>query len=78
MAEHLDNLLAHHHFLDEAVDSGEILLLVTEIGTAALAEPCGDNHHHGGHHDADHRQRDAQNNHRGEGDADGDDGVEHL
>ena len=78
MTEHLDDLLSRHHLLDEAVDTGETFLLGTEIGTAPFAKLGGDDHHHNGHHDADHRQGYAHHNHRGKGDSDGDGRVEDL
>ena len=77
-AEHLDHFLAGHHLLDEAVDAAKTLLLGAEVAARPLAELRGGEHHHGGYQTADERQRHTEHNHRGKGDADGDDRIKDL
>ena len=77
-AEYFHDFLTRHHLLDEAVDAAEALLLGAEIGTRPLAELRGGDHHDGGNQTADNGQRHAEDYHRGQRHADGDDGIEHL
>ena len=78
VAEHLHHLLTGHHLLDEAVHLGQLQLLCFEERPRALAQFRRGEHHHDGHDDADQRQRNAQHHHRGEGNHQRDDAVEHL
>ena len=78
VAEHLDDLLAVHHFFNVAVDLAQFLLLFEEELAGVAGKVLGGEHHH-----ADHDQRQDAEGHaevqHGQKYADnGDDGVDQL
>ena len=56
--EHLDHLFAVHHFLHEALDLAERLLLTDEVFGGAAARPSGDEHN--AEYPQNHHQRQPQ------------------
>ena len=66
MAEHLDHLLALHHFLDVAVQGAQVFLLRHEIFPALGRYPLGHLEHDENHDNGQHRQRNVQHEHADE------------
>ena len=78
MAEYLNDLLPRHHLFNESIDTGQALLLSTEIGSAALAQLRSNHHHHHRHQYRYQCQWHTHHHHRGKRHGNGDDRVEHL
>ena len=72
MGKDLDHLLAFHHFLDVAVDSSQVLLLLQEELSAHGSDLLGAEQHQGHHQQRDSRQGQAEHTHTGQHRNDGD------
>ena len=68
MTEHLDDLLAVHHFLNVAVFFSEVLLLLYEEASGFSRQLSGDEHGHQYHEHTDDGQRPGQCDHGNKGD----------
>ena len=63
MGEHLDHLLAFHHFFDVAVHLAEVPLLGDEVLAAHGGDLLGAEEHQGYHQHGDDRQLPAEHAH---------------
>ena len=78
MAEHLDNLLAIHHFLDIAVDTAQVLLLLSEVKSGFCSDLGGNEQHHANHQKSEECQRNVQKKHTCKRGNHADKRVDHL
>ena len=78
VAEHLDHLLAGHHFLNVAVHRAQIALLGHKVLAGVGGEVFGDHQHDAHHDEGDQCQRPGQGNHQRRGADNGDKAVDEL
>ena len=78
VGEHLDHLLAFHHFFDVAVHLAEVALLLDEVLAGLLGDLFGAEQHQGHHQHGDDGELPAQQAHAEEDGHDGDDAGNQL
>ena len=78
MAKDLDDLLAVHHFLNVTVDLAQLLLLLDEVFAGVAGQVLRRQQHDADHRESQHRQGDAQIEHRGQHADEGHNRVDEL
>ena len=78
MAEHLDDLLPVHHFLNKAVDGAEVALLRHKVFAGIAGQVLGRQQHNADHNQRYQRQQRAEHNHRNQHADDHNAAVEQL